>query len=82
MLMVDLRATNAKLRRRALALAMRASGADAARAQAALDACGARVKTAIVMLAAGIDAAAADARLATCDGDVRRALAAAPAPRR
>jgi N-acetylmuramic acid 6-phosphate etherase len=81
-LMVDLRATNAKLRRRALALAMRASGADAARAQAALDACGARVKTAIVMLAAGIDAAAADARLATCDGDVRRALAAAPAPRR
>jgi N-acetylmuramic acid 6-phosphate etherase len=81
-LMVDLRATNAKLRRRALALAVRASGADAARAQAALDACGARVKTAIVMLSAGLDAAAADARLAACDGNVRRALAAAPAPPR
>jgi N-acetylmuramic acid 6-phosphate etherase len=78
-LMVDLRATNAKLRRRALALAMRATGADAGRAQAALDACGARVKTAIVMLAAGLDAAAADARLAAHDGDVRAALAAAGA---
>lgn len=74
-LMVDLRATNAKLRRRALALAMRATGAEAARAQAALDACGARVKTAIVMLVTGLDAAAADARLAAHDGDVRAALA-------
>ncbi|MFN7548012.1 MAG: N-acetylmuramic acid 6-phosphate etherase, partial [Pseudomonadota bacterium] len=81
-LMVDLRAASARLRRRMLALAMRASGADAARAQAALGACGARVQTAIVMLAACIDAAAADARLAACDGDVRRALCAAPAPPR
>jgi N-acetylmuramic acid 6-phosphate etherase len=73
-LMVDLRATNAKLRRRALALTMRATGTDEARAQAALDAAGGRVKTAIVMIEAGLDAPAADARLATAQGSVRRAL--------
>jgi N-acetylmuramic acid 6-phosphate etherase len=75
-LMVDLRATNAKLARRALALTVRASGADAAAAQAALDACGARVKTAIVMLRLGLDAAAADARLDAVEGNVRAALGA------
>jgi N-acetylmuramic acid 6-phosphate etherase len=74
-LMVDLRATNAKLARRALALTVRATGAEAAAARAALDACGARVKTAIVMLRLGLDAATADARLAAVAGDVRAALA-------
>jgi N-acetylmuramic acid 6-phosphate etherase len=73
-LMVDLRATNAKLRRRALALTRRATGADEARARAALEASGGRVKLAIVMLEAGIDAAAAAARLQAADGSVRRAL--------
>lgn len=73
-LMVDLRATNAKLRRRALALTCRASGADEAAAAAALDAAGQRVKTAIVMLRASLDAAAADARLDAHAGSVRRAL--------
>jgi N-acetylmuramic acid 6-phosphate etherase len=73
-LMVDLRATNAKLRRRALALTMRATGASEERARAALAACGERVKTAIVMLEAGLDAAAAEQRLALAEGSVRRAL--------
>ncbi len=74
-LMVDLRATNAKLLRRALALTMRASGADEAAAAAALAACDQRVKVAVVMLRAGADAALAEARLAAADGSVRLALA-------
>ena len=74
-LMVDLRATNAKLQRRALALTMRASGADEAAARAALTACGARVKVAIVMLKAGVGAAAAEARLDAAQGSIDDALA-------
>jgi len=73
-LMVDLRATNAKLVKRALRLTVRASGADEATAQAALQAAGLRVKTAIVMLKAGVDAATAEARLAAAEGSVQRAL--------
>ena len=74
-LMVDLRATNAKLQRRALALTMLASGADEDRARAALAQCGARVKVAIVMLKSGVDAAEAARRLDAADGSVRAALA-------
>lgn len=73
-LMVDLRATNAKLVKRALRLTVRASGADETAAQAALQAAGQRVKTAIVMLKAGVDAATAEARLAAAGGSVQRAL--------
>jgi N-acetylmuramic acid 6-phosphate etherase len=76
-LMVDLRATNAKLQRRALALTMRASGAREAEARAALAACGARVKVALVMLGAGVDAAEAEWRLERAGGRVRDALAGA-----
>jgi N-acetylmuramic acid 6-phosphate etherase len=74
-LMVDLRATNAKLVQRALRLAMQASGADEAAARAALAASGGRVKVAVVMLKAGIDAAEAERRLAAADGSVHGALA-------
>ncbi len=74
-LMVDLRATNAKLVRRALRLTMTATGADEARARAALEASGARVKVAIVMLLAGVDATDAERRLDAAQGDVRAALA-------
>jgi N-acetylmuramic acid 6-phosphate etherase len=73
-LMVDLRATNEKLQRRALALTQRASGATEAEARTALAAADGRVKVAIVMLRAGLDAAAAEARLAAAEGHVRRAL--------
>ncbi len=74
-LMVDLRATNAKLAQRALRLTVAATGADETAARAALDACGLRVKVAIVMLKAGLDAAAAEARLDAVQGSVHRALA-------
>ncbi|MCW5633985.1 MAG: N-acetylmuramic acid 6-phosphate etherase [Rubrivivax sp.] len=73
-LMVDLRATNTKLERRALALAMRASGAGEADARAALAAGGGSVKTAIVMLRASVDAAEATRRLDAAQGSVRVAL--------
>jgi len=75
-LMVDLRATNAKLVKRALRLTMLASGADEAAAQAALQACGQRVKVAIVMLKAGVDATTAERALQAADGNISRALTA------
>lgn len=73
-LMVDMQATNAKLHRRAVAMTMRAAGADEAAATTALQACGWRTKTAIVMLRRGIGADAADARLAAVAGSVHQAL--------
>jgi N-acetylmuramic acid 6-phosphate etherase len=78
-LMVDVRASNAKLVKRALRLTMLASGADATSAQAALDACGASVKVAIVMLKAGVDAAGAQALLNAAQGSIRLALQSQPA---
>ena len=74
-LMVDLRATNIKLRQRAVLLTARASGASDEASQQMLEACAYRVKVAIVALKRGTDAAAADALLAQCEGSVRRALA-------
>ncbi len=73
-LMVDVRATNAKLVQRALRLTMLATDADEAAARAALAASGQRVKLAIVMLKAGLDAPAAQARLAAAQGSVHEAL--------
>ena len=75
-LMVDLRATNAKLVQRALALTMHATGADEARAEATLRACDRQVKVAIVALRAGIDVASAEQHLRAAHGSVRAALAA------
>ncbi|MEN9418353.1 MAG: N-acetylmuramic acid 6-phosphate etherase [Pseudomonadota bacterium] len=76
-LMVDLRATNAKLRGRALRLTMLASSADETAARSALEACGGHVKTAIVMLRAGVDAPGAQARLEAAAGSVAGAVAQA-----
>lgn len=75
-LMVDLRATNAKLRRRALALTIHATGADELAAERALRDSGFRVKVAIVALRSGLSVQEAGARLDACRGDVRAALAA------
>jgi N-acetylmuramic acid 6-phosphate etherase len=75
-LMVDLKATNAKLVKRALALTVRASGASEAEAQAALSQCDHHVKTALVMLKRGLGAAEARALLDAAEGSVSRALAA------
>lgn len=74
-LMVDLRATNVKLRQRALLLTMRASGADEEAARPMLVRCGYRVKVAIVALKLGCDVDAAEALLTSHDGSVRLALA-------
>ena len=71
---IQLRATNAKLERRALALTMRASGASEAAARVALAASGARVKLAVVMLKAGVDAPAAERLLQRALGSVHAAL--------
>ena len=76
-LMVDLRATNAKLRRRAMRMTAAAAGTDEAAAQRVLQACDWRVKTAIVALRCGVQPADAQARLDAADGSVRAALATA-----
>jgi N-acetylmuramic acid 6-phosphate etherase len=73
-LMVDLRATNAKLRRRALGLTMRASGAGETEAQNMLEDCGFRIKVAIVALKRGVDARQAQELLDAVEGSVRRAI--------
>ncbi len=73
--MVDVRATNAKLRRRALRTVQEVAGVPEAEAAAALEATGGQLKPALVMLLAGVDAPAAAARLAACGGRVRAALA-------
>ena len=73
-LLVDVRATNAKLVRRAQALTVRASGASEDEARQALAACGSSVKVAVVMLRAGVDATEATRRLDAADGSVHTAL--------
>jgi len=73
-LMVDLRPTNAKLRRRATRIIAAATGLDLDTAQRLLDAAGGEVKTAIVAALAGVDADEARRRLMAGEGFVRRTL--------
>lgn len=73
-LMVDLRATNAKLVTRATGLVARITGADEAAAAQMLQASGLEVKTAVVALQLGLTPAVARDRLATLGGSLRRAL--------
>ncbi|HEX3928283.1 MAG TPA: N-acetylmuramic acid 6-phosphate etherase [Gemmatimonadales bacterium] len=80
-LMVDLQATNAKLRDRGERIVMEILGVDRTAARGAIDAAGGRVRTAIVMLREGIDAAAADARLVQVDRHLR-AIVGPPPPAR
>lgn len=75
-LMVDLKATNAKLVRRAVALTQRATGCSAEQAATTLHACDHHVKVAIVALRRSIDVAAARKLLGASDGNVRQALMA------
>ena len=72
--MVDMRATNAKLRRRALRMTMDITGADEAAARLALAQCDDHVKTAVVMLLRALPAAAAAERLARAKSSLRQAL--------
>jgi len=73
-LMVDVRATNAKLVLRAIRLIGAASGAPEARAREAFEACGGQVKTAIVAIRLGLQPGQARERLAAVQGSVRAAL--------
>ena len=72
--MVDVRLTNAKVRRRAVRIVRDAAGVDEEVAAAALTAAGGHAKTAIVALLAGVDAAEAAVRLDRARGRVRDAL--------
>ncbi len=73
-LMVDVRATNEKLRDRAIRIVMEAAGAEREQAQASLIQTNWDAKTAIVAVRLGISAGEAAARLEKADGFVRRAL--------
>jgi N-acetylmuramic acid 6-phosphate etherase len=75
-LMVDLRATNAKLLRRAQRLTMEATACSAMEAERTLQACDYRIKVAIVALKRRIDTRRADGLLRAHGGSVRGALAA------
>lgn len=72
--MVDVRATNVKLRKRAVGIVMDVAGANEAKAQKALEECGWATRTAIVMLALNVDAATASARLSDAGGSLRAIL--------
>ena len=73
-LMVDVHATNEKLRERVRRIVRQATGADEDEADRALAAAEGDGKVAIVSLLAGVDAGAARARLAQAGGNVRRAV--------
>jgi N-acetylmuramic acid 6-phosphate etherase len=74
-LMVDVQATNAKLRARALRVVTAATALGDDEAAVLLDRAGGEAKTAIVMDRLGLTAAAARVRLAAHDGRLRSALA-------
>ncbi len=73
-LMVDVQATNAKLRARAERIVMLATGTDAAAASAALESVGGSVKAAILVTITGVTPDDAIARLSSHDGVLRDAL--------
>ncbi|HTD04634.1 N-acetylmuramic acid 6-phosphate etherase [Undibacterium sp.] len=73
-LMVDLKPTNAKLLKRAVALTMFATGADEQTAESTLAACEHHVKVAIVAIKKQIDVEQAKALLEQVEGNVRLAL--------
>ena len=76
-LMVDVQASNAKLRARAIRIVGLATGVDADRAAAALAEAGGSVKEAILIIETGLDVAAARTLLAEHDGFLRAAIEAA-----
>jgi N-acetylmuramic acid 6-phosphate etherase len=76
-LMVNVAPKNEKLKRRALGILERASGADPEAARRALEASAGQTPVALVMLAAGVSKAAALAALKKASGHVRQAIAAA-----
>ena len=79
-LMVDLRATNAKLVDRSQRIVMEVCEVDRDAARALLDAAGGVVKTAIVMHFLGVDAGEAERRLTDGGGVIRRVVGREPPP--
>lgn len=73
-LMVDLKATNAKLVKRAVALTMRAADCDEAAARATLAQCDFHVKLAVLALRKQLSVADARALLERSQGSLRQAL--------
>ncbi|MGH8183210.1 MAG: N-acetylmuramic acid 6-phosphate etherase [Rhodanobacteraceae bacterium] len=73
--MIDVRASNAKLRRRALRIVCAITGADENKAAETLAAADGQVKTAVMALLAHCDVAEAQRRLDASGGRVRDALA-------
>lgn len=73
--MVDVRATNEKLRRRALRMVREITGASETQATRALEEAGGRVKPTIVALLGGCTIPEAERRLQAAGGFVRAALA-------
>lgn len=72
--MVDLRATNDKLRARAVRMVVQITGHGEREAEQALTASGGHVKTAVVQLAAGVGVESAQHLLAGAGGSARRAI--------
>jgi N-acetylmuramic acid 6-phosphate (MurNAc-6-P) etherase len=72
--MVDVKPTNAKLRRRANVIVQRATGLDEAAAAKLLRSCHDETKTAIVAALAKVTPEEARTRLTAANGIVRRAL--------
>jgi len=79
-LMVDLQATNAKLRDRAERIVCEVSGLDASQARDLLRAADGSVKLAIVMNALGVDSTAARAAREKEGGVIRRVVKRPPPP--
>ena len=79
-LMVDLRATNAKLADRSERILMEVCGVDRAAARALLDGSGGIVKTAIVMHLLGLSRADAERALDAAGGVIRRVVNRPPPP--
>ncbi|MEP6590340.1 MAG: N-acetylmuramic acid 6-phosphate etherase [Gemmatimonadota bacterium] len=77
-LMVDLQASNAKLRERGERIVMEVLGVPRDVARVALDAAGGAVRTAIVMLHDDLDAADAEARLGSVDRRLRAIVGPPP----
>jgi N-acetylmuramic acid 6-phosphate etherase len=79
-LMVDLKATNAKLEDRSERIVVEVCEISRDEARVLLAAAGRRVKTAIVMHKLGVDRAAAEEALAAAGGVIRRVVSDAPPP--
>jgi N-acetylmuramic acid 6-phosphate etherase len=77
-LMVDVQATNHKLRGRAVRITREVTGCTAETAETTLAGCQWKVRTACVMIRRQVDAATAETILAQCGGSLRAAMAAQP----